>query len=316
MSGLLDHGSRLTHGEAVLGFAVEVGIEGPVAIEGGRTRWSSGGPLSQDTDVRLLMAPDGIVQYKPDEMIIRVGAGTTVADLNTAMAEQGQRSALPERGGTVGGAIAVGESDRDVLGRGAIRTAVLQVTYVSAEGKIVSGGGPTVKNVSGFDIPRLMVGSLGTLGCLAEVIIRTNPIPPASRWFSTAADPFDVYDSLLSPSAVLWDGTTTWLHLEGHEGDVDAEAERAAAVGDLNDASGPPSALGEHRWSLTPASLRSVHDTVNGPFLASVGVGTVLATQAQPERPLSIPVQEVHDRMKTFFDPTGRLNPGRHPARK
>ena len=316
MSGLLDHGSRLTHGEAVLGFAEEVGVDGPVAVEGGRTRWDCGGPPAPDSDVRLVKAPAGIVQYKPDEMIIRAGAGTSVADLNEAMLEHGQRSALPDRGGSVGGAIAVGESDRDVLGRGAIRTALLQVTYVSAEGKVVSGGGPTVKNVSGFDLPRLMVGSLGTLGCLAEVIIRTNPIPPTSRWFSSSADPFDIYDAVLAPAAVLWDGTTTWLHLEGHEADVDAEAERAAVVGELSENAKPPTAPGPHRWSLAPAALRRVSETIEGAFLASVGVGTVLAAAQQPHRPLSTPVQEIHDRMKIFFDPTGRLNPGRHPARK
>ncbi len=310
--GLIDAGSRLTFGPAVLGFAEEIGSEGPVGIEGGRTRWTTGGV--PDVAPRLLKAPSGLVQYKADEMTVRVGAGTTMADLNIALREHGQHTALPDRGGTVGGAVAVGENDRDVLQRGAARAAVLQVTYVSAEGKIVSGGGPTVKNVSGFDIPRLMVGSLGTLGCIAEVILRTNPIPPVSRWFTTQADPFDVHDALLAPSAVLWDGQTTWLHLEGHGADVDAQAARAGQLGSLAETAGPPPSTYPHRWSLQPKQLRTIGDQISGPFLASVGVGTVFAEQPQPRRQLSPSLKGVHDRMKLLFDPTGRLNPGRDPG--
>ncbi|MFW2381012.1 MAG: FAD-binding protein [Acidimicrobiales bacterium] len=312
-NGVIDAGSRLTFGPAVLEFAEEIGADGPVAIEGGRTRWSVGG--LPDAPPRLLRAPSGVVQYKPDEMIVRVGAGTAMAELNNALAEHRQRTALPDRGGTVGGAVVVGENDRDVLARGALRASVLQVTYVAADGKVVSGGGPTVKNVSGFDIPRLLVGSLGTLGCVAEVILRTNPIPPVGRWFTTEVDPFDLYDRLLAPSAVLWDGRTTWLHLEGHGPDVDAEAGRAAQLGSLVEAEGPPSMDHEHRWSLPPAELRSIADVIPGSFFASIGVGTVHADFPQPPRPLSDAVQGVHERMKLLFDPTGRLNPGRIPGR-
>ena len=97
-------------------------------------------------------------------MTVRVRTGTTVEELHTELAARGQRTPLVERGGTVGGALAVGENDIFVLGRGTLRASVLQVRYVSAEGRIVNGGGPTVKNVTGFDLPRLMVGALGTFG--------------------------------------------------------------------------------------------------------------------------------------------------------
>ena len=82
-------------------------------------------------------------------MTILVRAGTTVADLHATLAEHGQRTGLPERGGTIGGALAVGENHLCALGRGRVREALLQVRYVSAEGRIVTSGGPTVKNVSG-----------------------------------------------------------------------------------------------------------------------------------------------------------------------
>ena len=240
-------------------FAEEVGTDGPVAVEGSRSRWDLGGPAADG--IRLVKAPTGIVDYVPDEMTVTVRCGTTVAELHAALAEQGQRTALPERtgphgNGTVGGAIAVGENGIHVLGRGRVREAALQVRYVSDDGKLISGGGPTVKNVTGFDLPRLLVGSLGTLGLLAEVILRTNPIPAVSRWLvSDDVDPFAILDTILRPSAVLWNGERTWVELEGHAPAVEAEAQRLAAIGTWTEDSAGPALL-PHRWALTPAQLR------------------------------------------------------------
>lgn len=304
----------------LLAFAEEVGDSGPVAVAGGRTRWDVGGALAERTEV--VAAPTGIVAYAPEEMTVRVRAGTTVAELDAELALGGQRTALPDRGGTVGGALAVGENDVRALGRGMVRTALLQVRYVSAEGRIVSSGGPTVKNVTGFDLPRLMVGSLGTLGLLAEVILRTNPVPPTSRWLvADGADPRAAFDSLLAPAAVLWDGTSTWVQLEGHAADVDAQQAVLEGVGPFSATSGPP-ALPPHRWSLTPAQVddlgagrpgRPARPDL-GSFVAAVGLGLVFAERRQPRRPVEPAVAVVTERLKHNFDPTGRLNPGRDPA--
>ena len=73
--------------------------------------------------------------------------------------------------------LAVGHSGIRRLGWGPVRDTVLEVRYVSADGRLIKGGGPTVKNVSGYDLPRLFVGSLGTLGIIAEVVLRTRPVP-------------------------------------------------------------------------------------------------------------------------------------------
>jgi len=307
-------------------FASDVGSQGPVAIEGGRSRWGLGGPSAPDT--RLLAAPSGIVDYIPDEMTVTVRAGTMVADLRAALAERGQRCALPERGGTVGGAVVVGESDPRALGRGLLRDSVLQVRYVSAEGRIVSGGGPTVKNVSGFDLPRIMVGSLGTLGLLAEVILRTNPIPACSRWSRlVGADPMAVHDRLLKPSAILWDGSTTLVQLEGHEADVAAQEAVLAELGTVEaielaehgagpDGSGSdlPVDLPPHRWSVAPGAITGLDEVETGRFVATVGLGLVFAERPQPSRPIAAAAAVVAQRLKQNFDPTGRLNPGRTPA--
>lgn len=298
---------------ALLAFAEQVGTEGPVAAEGARTRWDSGGQLHPDT--RLVHAPAGILEHRPEEMTVRVRAGTPVAELHAALAAAGQRTGLPERSGTVGGALAVGENGLEVLGRGRVRDTVLQLTYVSADAKVVTGGGPTVKNVSGFDLPRLLVGSLGTLGLVGEVILRTNPIPAASAWLAAeGADPFALLDALHRPSAVLWDGSRTWVHLEGYDADVAAERDILARLGagtwELVD--GPPP-LPPHRWSLRPSDLRSLPDTQAGAFVASVGVGTAWVSTPQPARPVPPGLARLSARVKAQFDPSGRLNPGRSP---
>lgn len=301
-------------------FAEQVGETGAVAVGGARTRWHVGGSSAEGT--RVLPAPAGVVDYKPDEMTVTVRAGTLVAELHDALAERGQRSALPERGGTVGGALAVGENDIRALGRGLIRTALLQIRYVSAEGRIVSSGGPTVKNVSGFDLPRLMVGSLGTLGLLAEAIIRTNPIPATSRWLKAdGADPIAVQDALLAPSAVLWTGSSTFVQLEGHNADVDAQQEALRSVANFTvvETDGPevlPVSLPENRWSVAPSEIPSLDSARLGNFVAAIGLGLVFADVKQPQRAVTPEVQVVADRVKDNFDPTGRLNPGRDAGRK
>ena len=286
-------------------FAELVGNSGPVTVAGGKTRWHVGGDVHPEA--REVRAPVGVVSYDPAEMTVRVNAGTSTTELTSVLAESGQRCALPERGGTVGGSLAVGENHVEVLGRGWLTTSVLQVTYISAEGKIVRGGGPTVKNVSGFDLPRLIVGSLGTLGLIGEVILRTNPIPPQSQWFeSNDADPFSVTSQVLRPSAVLWNGASTRVLLEGHELDVAASLRSLSEIGAWNEVQGGFD-LPKHRWSLTPTQL----NTCTGTFVASVAVGTVWRDEPQPAHALPPSVIDISKRLKSKCEQTGRLNHGR-----
>lgn len=277
-------------------FANDVGSEGPVTITGLGTR---GGPVP---GVRCVHAPGGIEWVQADEMIVSCGAATPVDELVAALAEHGQTIALPA-GGTVGGALAVGHSDIRRLGYGPVRDVLLQARYVSAAGEIVKAGGPTVKNVSGFDVCRLLVGSHGTLGFLGDVILRTRPLPPASQWFSRpAAEPFDVFAALYKPISVLWDGTTVWALLEGHPTDI---AEQAALCG-LQPADGPPPLPAGSRRSVPPAMLASLE----GEFVAEVGVGIVHhaaphEAAASVDRTVALSAAIRHE-----FDPSGRLNPG------
>jgi len=279
-------------------FADEVGTTGEVTVTGFGTR---GGPVD---GVRAVSPPVGIDWVQPAEMTVSCGAGTSVDELEAALAQHGQRVALPP-GGSVGGALAVGRSGIRRLGDGPSRDAVLQVRYVSASGEVVKAGGPTVKNVSGFDLCRLLVGSHGTLGFLGDVILRTRPRPRCSRWHVGRVDPFELVAHLYRPTSVLWNGTSTWVLLEGDERDVVAQV---VGLG-LTETDGPPPLPTAGRWSVTPANVPSL----TGEFVAEVGVGIVHHTSPPPPRTIDPAVVAVHARIKERFDPWRRLNPGVDP---
>lgn len=290
--------------------AAEIGDAGAVVAVGGRTQYEVGGAV--DPAAREVRAPHGIVQHVPAEMTVRVRAGTTVADLDAELAAAGQCVALPSwTGATIGGVLAVGHSGLRRLGWGPVRDAVLEVRYVSAEGRVVKGGGPTVKNVSGYDVPRLFVGSLGTLGVIGEVVLRTRPISAFERWFAgEGVDPFVLLRRTYRPTSVLWDGTTTWMLLDGHPDDVDAQG-RASGLSEIDPSTLP--ALPPHRWSLPPSELTNLPGDGHGAFVAEVGVGVVHRDAPQPRRAVAEPIVELQRRIKDAFDPAGRFAPGRMP---
>ncbi|MCE2511396.1 MAG: FAD-binding protein [Acidimicrobiia bacterium] len=299
--------------EALTVFAAEVGPDGPVCVRGGGTRWSLGGEAAPDT--REVRAPAGIVAFEPAEMTVRVRAGTPVVALHEELAAAGQRTALPERaGGTVGGALMAGESSIARLGRGPVRDALLQARYVCADGRIASAGAGTVKNVSGFDLCRLLVGSLGTLGLVGEVLVRTFPVGKSERWVRLAGTDPGAVRSCHTAASVLWDGTDVWTLLSGYEVDVDEDLGRLGACEEVD---GPPE-LPLHRWTCTPAEATAfdVRNGTAGRFVAEIGVGVVHASEPQPSRPVEPGVAELNRRFKERFDPTGRLNPGRDPLRR
>ena len=294
---------------AVMAFAEQVGgtDAGPVLAVGGGTALDVGGVVERGA--RQVRAPAGVVDHQPDEMTVRVLAGTTVESLDATLQEWGQCVALPSRSpsSTVGGVLAVGRSGVRRLGWGPVRDAVLEVTAVTAGGTVVRAGGPTVKNVTGYDLCRLLVGSLGTLALFAELVLRTRPVPAVERWFTAPSGP-DVWRRLHRPLAARWDGRTTWVLLAGHGADVDGQA----AVHGLEPADGGPSTDGlAHRWSLPVADLDALPNDGDGPFVAELGVGVVHRTVPQPPRAVDPAVRAVHDRLKASFDPTGRLAPGR-----
>jgi len=299
---------------AVTAFAAEVGADDPVAVEGRRTRWARGGPL--DPRARLVRAPAGLLAHAPADMTVRVLAGTEVRELHEELARAGQRTALPERGGTVGGALAVGDDDLCAPGVGTVRAALLECTSVTADGRLVTGGGPTVKNVSGYDLPRLMVGALGTLGPLVSVLVRTVPVPAASGWWRSDDADVDVLRSALyRPAALCTDGATTWVRLEGHAVDVHAQAQVLARLGTFEETDAGPTPP-DWRWSLPRAAVRGWIEEGTRDGLACLLTGRLWRTEPQPRAALDPAIVGLHERLRTLFDPTGRFNPGRDVTRE
>jgi len=290
--------------ELVEGFASEVGAEGPVAVVGGRTQWSVGGEASDGT--RLVRAPSGIIEHEPAELTVKIYAGTTLGELDAVLAPHGQMVPLdaprPDEA-TVGGVLAVGHSGPRRRKYGHIRELLLQVTYVNAKGETIVAGGPTVKNVSGYDLGAMLVGSLGTLGLVASVIVRCVPRPELSQWYVSTGDPRPLSDSLYEPSSILWDGATTWVLLEGHRDDVGAQA----AEFSLEPVESGPALPDSGRESLPPRSLFDL----TGTFVAELGVGIVHRNESTERRAGT--VNRLHHELKANLDPMGRLNPGRIP---
>jgi glycolate oxidase FAD binding subunit len=154
-----------------------------VVFVGGGTDLGVGAPPARLDVVLRTRRLARIREHAPSDQIVAVEAGMTVAALQRALAPHGQRLALdppdPERA-TVGGVVAANAFGPRRTRYGPVRDLVIGVTLVRADGVLAHGGGKVVKNVAGFDLPRLLCGSLGTLGLVAEVVFRLHPLPEAS----------------------------------------------------------------------------------------------------------------------------------------
>jgi glycolate oxidase FAD binding subunit len=125
----------------------------------------------------------GIIAYEPTELVITAGAGTPLAEVEAAMREQGQMLAFEPPhfgpGATLGGCIAAGLSGPRRPHAGAARDLVLGVRILDGRGQDLRFGGRVMKNVAGYDVSRLLVGSLGTLGVILAVSVKAMPLPVA-----------------------------------------------------------------------------------------------------------------------------------------
>src|SRR5712672_4273870 len=125
----------------------------------------------------------GIVAYEPSELVITARCGTGLAEIEAAMRERGQMLAFepPHFGGdaTLGGMMAAGISGPRRQAAGALRDFVLGVKIMDGRGDVLSFGGQVMKNVAGYDVSRLMAGSLGTLAIILEASLKALPVPVA-----------------------------------------------------------------------------------------------------------------------------------------
>lgn len=175
----------------------------------------------------------GILSYEPTELVITARSGTRLAEIEAQLAEGGQMLPFePPRFGpdaTLGGTIACGFSGPRRPYTGAARDFVLGVKILSGKGEILSFGGQVMKNVAGFDVSRLMVGALGTLGILLEISLKVLPRPQAELTLCFEFSPAQAIAQMnrwaglpLPLSAAAYDGKNIYLRLAGSSAGVRA----------------------------------------------------------------------------------------------
>lgn len=179
----------------------------------------------------------GIVEYEPSELVLTARAGTPLADIEAALDEADQM--LPFEppyfgdGATIGGTVACGLSGPRRPYAGAVRDLVLGCEIINGFGEHLAFGGQVMKNVAGYDISRLMAGSLGTLGVITSVSLKVTPKPLATRTLAFEMVPADAVDAMnrwagrpLPITATCHDGERLFVRLAGAETGVRSAAEK------------------------------------------------------------------------------------------
>ena len=158
---------------------------------------------ANSSEGRLLSTAEhrGIVDYRPDELVVTVRTGTPLKELNQTLAREGQMLGCepPEfRGlGTAGGAVAAGLAGPGRVWRGGIRDTVLGVQMINGLAERLNFGGQVMKNVAGFDVSRLQAGAFGMLGLLLEVSLKVLPLPQAEQTLCLELSAAEARDKML-----------------------------------------------------------------------------------------------------------------------
>lgn len=171
-----------------------------VIPRGGGTKLDWGNPPSR-ADVILSTAKlHRVLEHAWADLTVTVEAGCTVAELQRTLAQHGQRLAIdvlwPERA-TVGGILSTNDSGALRLAYGSLRDLIIGITLVLADGTIAKSGGKVVKNVAGYDLPKLVTGAMGTLGVITQAVFRLHPLPRNTRTLSIAAGNSEIAQALL-----------------------------------------------------------------------------------------------------------------------
>ena len=253
--------------------AAAAGAGRSFCIRGGGTKDFYGQPPSGEA--LATNAWRGIVSYEPTELVVTARAGTPLAELETALREKGQ--CLPFEpphfgaGATVGGMVAAGLSGPRRSAVGAVRDYVLGVKMLDGKGELLAFGGQVMKNVAGYDVPRLMAGSLGTLGLMTEVSLKVLPLPMAGMTLRFAMGETEALKKLnewggkpLPVAASVWHDGALTLRLAGAVAAVRAARQTLGGeeVGDagafwqsIREQTHPYFAGGTPLWRLSVASV-------------------------------------------------------------
>ena len=215
----------------------------PLNILGGSTKAfygepPSAGPGLAALDIRPLA---GISSYEPSELVVTVRAGTPLAELEAALAEQ--RQCLPfepprftspnAAGGTVGGMVAAGLAGPARAAVGGLRDYVLGATLLTGQAELLTFGGQVMKNVAGYDVSRLLAGSMGMLGVVCEVSLKVLPVAVATATLRFEQDEDSALKQLntwggqpLPVNASAWWSGMLVLRLSGAAAAVQSAASR------------------------------------------------------------------------------------------
>ena len=196
----------------------------PLVIQGGGSKTFYGNAqVGAILDTRKL---SGVVDYQPRELVLTAQAGTPLAEIETLLAEQNQMLAFEpphfQGGSTLGGCIAAGLSGPRRPYAGAARDFVLGTRIIDGTGQPLRFGGQVIKNVAGYDVSRLMVGALGTLGLITEISLKVLPRPAAETTLQFELDEATAIDQMnrwagqaLPLSASCWHAGLLSLRLSG-----------------------------------------------------------------------------------------------------
>ena len=207
----------------------------PLRIRGGGSKDFYGQQLAGAVlDAR---AHRGVISHEPTELVVKVRAGTPLAELEAALLAEGQMLGFepPHFGpdATVGGCVAAGLSGPRRASAGAVRDFMLGVTLLDGRGNRLHFGGEVMKNVAGYDVARLMTGSLGTLGVLLDVSIKVLPLPVAEATLRFEMDALEAVAQMnrwggqpLPVSATSWMASVLTVRLSGAEAAVTAACAR------------------------------------------------------------------------------------------
>ncbi len=230
-----------------------------VAPVGGGTALGLGNPPERVDLVLSTRRLVGIIDYEPTDLVLSVGAGARFGNVQAVLGEHGQRLPLDPPGGadaTIGGLIATARWGPLRYSAGTLRDLLIGIAVAHPSGTVSHAGGMVVKNVSGYDMPRLYLGSLGTLGVVVSANFKVLPRPRAEATviarFSETDDAFSAGSTLRAGQEPLAALEVAWLNgewllaarIEGREATVEMVAGRIASTcgGDVIHKDGPDSA--------------------------------------------------------------------------
>jgi glycolate oxidase FAD binding subunit len=154
------------------------------------TKLSWGNPPTTADLVVDVSAMDQVLDHQAGDLIVDTQAGTRLADLQQVVAQQGQRLVIDETvpGASIGGTLATNSSGPQRMLVGTSRDLLIGITVVRADGVVAKAGGRVVKNVAGYDLGKLLIGSFGTLAVITEAVFRLHPVSEVQRWVTVPVD--------------------------------------------------------------------------------------------------------------------------------